>query len=182
MESEIQSPSPPPIFPVALPNSTEDTFVHFNGRQHGPHSLEQVRQLVRSDEIPADALAWRIGQPDWQRVGTVIGTEPQPVKTNPGLGIASFCIGIAGVFAWFLLIGGAGFLTMSGAEETNAMMALLGLLMMLGTGINLVGTIFGIVAVCRKDARKSLSVVGLTLNGLEMITFVGLMIIGMITE
>jgi hypothetical protein len=41
-------------------------FIAFNGRQSGPYSLEQLKQLVQNGEFTKKHLVWKEGMTEWE--------------------------------------------------------------------------------------------------------------------
>lgn len=61
-----------------------------NGERVGPRSLDEVRSMVASGALDADALVWTAGMREWARVGDfpILSPEwaphaPPPVSTEP---------------------------------------------------------------------------------------------------
>ena len=52
----------------ATPAEPADTLLFMNGEQCGPFSMTQVREMIALGSVPADALYWREGMPDWGSV------------------------------------------------------------------------------------------------------------------
>ena len=55
-------------------------YLHVDGNQTGPYSLEQVRQLWTEGKITGATPAWHEGMGEW---GTVAGLLPPPVSSGP---------------------------------------------------------------------------------------------------
>ena len=88
-------------------------YIHHNGQQTGPFSLETVRaQIANGTVLPTD-LAWHEGMPDWLPLSSIPGvavgapppipgprTMPPAIQTpeTPGVAVASMVLGILGFF------------------------------------------------------------------------------------
>jgi hypothetical protein len=135
------------------------------------------------------------GPSDYEPFGRppVPAAEELPLKQS-GLGIASFVIGlicIIGLIGTTLFIGAsvADFVTPDGtalseAEIQAKVMDNMGfivavLLFMASLFLSLVGLILGIIGLVVKNRRKVFAVIGTVLNGLLIVGFVGLVIIGL---
>jgi len=55
---------------------------------------------------------------------------------------------------------------------------IIGLCIFAGVGVNLLGIIFGIVPLMKSEFSKTTCVIGIILNGLELLGMVGIMIMG----
>jgi len=53
-------------------------FIHRDGRQFGPYSADQVRQMLAEGELKPDDLAWHEGLTDWQPLGSLPSVAPTP--------------------------------------------------------------------------------------------------------
>ena len=60
-------------------------YIHRDGQQHGPYSVEELRQHLADGNFAADDLAWHEGAPDWvplaQIEGVASAPEPAQAKT-----------------------------------------------------------------------------------------------------
>ena len=87
-------------------------YVHHDGQQLGPFSLEELRAQSDAGSFQSTDLAWQEGTPDWQPLSAVLGLAggtppPIPVPGSPfpaavpqtsGLAIASLVLGILSFF------------------------------------------------------------------------------------
>lgn len=89
----------------------------------------------------------------------------------------SFILGIAMFVVWIVLVTTAGILASSGNENETALF-LLGLLIFIALAVNLLGFILGVVAVSKKQCKKTLAIFGLIFNVVEPLGIFGLMAIG----
>jgi hypothetical protein len=160
-------------------------YLLVDGKKQGPYSIDQLKGFLSSNAIPHDTLSWQEGMTEWQPLAVRLShTRPQhgpilPTRRHPGLGIASFTISLAGVFGWFILLLVAGAASASGASDTHPLMIATGLCLFLGLGLNLLGTVFGIVVLPRPHLPKTLTIIGITLNLVEMVGIGLLSILGM---
>ena len=69
-------------------------YIHRDGQQHGPYSIEQAREYLAAGSLAATDLAWYEGAADWAPLGQLkevsLSTPPPPVtgapaKSAPGL-------------------------------------------------------------------------------------------------
>lgn len=161
------------------------TYVLINGKQQGPYSIEQLQGLLATHTISEDALSWRQGMAEWRPVGSwfrKLGpqmTSDGSAQGQPGLGIISFIIGLAGMIGWFVLLVLAAAGTSGGMGEDHPMMVLVGLGMIFGLGLNLMGAIMGIPVLTKSQVPKTLSLIGVSLNVLEFLGIVFLIVLGL---
>ena len=59
--------------PAAEPVETPTIFLHDNGQQTGPFTLNAVQELLRLNAISHDAVYWSEGMTDWQSVTELAG-------------------------------------------------------------------------------------------------------------
>lgn len=157
-------------------------YVTKDGRQLGPYPIEQLRELVRQGQFSETDLAWHEGAPNWIPLLQVLRSfapGPPSPSQHPGLGIASFVIGLITGPCWLVLLFVAGTAYKAGATEQSAIMIAVGLIIFAGFGLNLLGGILGIVALQKPNAKKPLSIVGVTLNALQVMGMIGLIILGL---
>lgn len=133
---------------------------------------------------PSD-LAWHEGLAGWVAVSEVLPAKPgAPIVSPPfarsaktELGFAAFVIGVAGVPLWFIVLVIAGRLG-SGSHY----MAMLGVGLIALVLVNAVGLTLGLVALSDKGERNPRTIIGVSLNSIEVIGFVLLLIIGLATK
>jgi len=161
-------------------------FIARNGQQLGPLTEEQIAQMRVTGKILAQDMVWHEGMNEWQPAKTVFGLPDFPVvppphvprKKNSSLGWASLVIGGVMFVGWFALLIAAGVAHHSGANDQSPVMAIIGLCIFAGVGVNLLGIIFGIVPLMKSEFSKTTCVIGIILNGLELLGMVGIMIMG----
>lgn len=167
-----------------------------DGKQSGPFTLEQVTAMSAQGAVAASALAWHAGMGDWKPVAELLRQEnvvphsmPPPLSSSPamsdktsGVGIASLVIGVAGLPAWFAILGLAGYGQMQNLGSQSPFMMFVGLSLFAMVGVNLVGTVLGFVAALQKHRKKTITVLGLTLNLLELVGIVAITAIGLMMK
>ncbi|MBE2179665.1 MAG: DUF4190 domain-containing protein [Chthoniobacterales bacterium] len=88
-------------------------FVHKDGQQHGPFTLEELRTSVSSGAFSASDLCWHTGLEEWQPASALLDPKPPPLagsaathgtKTDP-LSIWSLVLGILSFLCFSLLAG-----------------------------------------------------------------------------
>ncbi len=88
-------------------------FVHKDGQQHGPLTLEELRTSVSSGAFSASDLCWHTGLEGWQPASALLDPQPPPLagsgashgaKTDP-LSIWSLVLGILSWLCLSLLAG-----------------------------------------------------------------------------
>lgn len=88
-------------------------FVHKDGQQHGPFTLEELRTSVSSGAFSASDLCWHTGLEGWQPASALLDPQPPPLagsaathgtKTDP-LSIWSLVLGILSFLCFSLLAG-----------------------------------------------------------------------------
>ena len=57
-------------------------YVHFDGKNHGPYSVDQLRQYLKAGTFKEDHLACYDGQ-NWVKIRDVPGVSPDIKKTKP---------------------------------------------------------------------------------------------------
>lgn len=172
-------------------------FLGQDGKQTGPFTLEQVMAMSSEGALIASTLAWHAGMNDWAPVAELLRTEnvaPQPMPPplalppapaaakTPAVGIASFVIGVAGLPIWLVILGLAGFGQVQNFGPESVFMMLVGLALFAMIGVNLVGAVLGFVAAAQKDAKKMLTIFGLTLNLLELVGIVVITAVGLMMK
>lgn len=58
-------------------------FVHAQGRQEGPLSLDEMRTRISSGQASAQDHAWREGMDDWKRVEDIVELKQTPSTPSP---------------------------------------------------------------------------------------------------
>lgn len=102
-------------------------------------------------------------------------------QKETGLGIASFVISMVMLVMWFVLVAIAAAVA-AGAPDDSPVLIGVGLLLFGGIGANIIGLIFGIIAVGKENVKKTLAAVGLTLNSVELLGIIFLIILGSVSE
>ena len=60
-----------------------DWYYARDGEQKGPVSIEQLKALAQSGQLPHDVLCWTAGMADWQPAAAVPGLFPGPPPLPP---------------------------------------------------------------------------------------------------
>lgn len=63
-------------------------YVGKNGQQSGPFSMEQLRAMVKQDQLHVDDLVWEEGAPAWIQAGQLPGLFGSAKVPPPPLGIS----------------------------------------------------------------------------------------------
>ncbi|MBW7457208.1 hypothetical protein ACFOLF_09345 [Paenibacillus sepulcri] len=124
--------------------------------------------------------------------------EPEPVRSQSKLGIASFIIGLASIVGFIIcsIIAASSimdYITADGKTVQNiekfseeiakdAPLLLSILFMIVSIGLSLIGLILGIVGACMRNTRKAFSIIGIVLNGLLSFGFAALFAAALITQ
>lgn len=162
-------------------------FIARNGQQLGPLSSEQIAQMQATGQIAPQDMVWHEGMNGWQTAQIVFGPAafptppPPPVfqsKKNSPLGWASLVIGAVMFFGWFALLIAAGLAHNAGANEESPVMVVIGLLLFASVGLNVLGIVLGIIPCTKSDNPKTVAVIGILLNALELVGMAGLMVLG----
>jgi hypothetical protein len=96
-------------------------------------------------------------------------TMLQTPERTPGLGIAAFIIGVCGFPLWILLGIAIGHqLSDLGGSNRNLVLALGGCIFVM-MGINALAIVMGFIAAFRKNHPKTLSILGITLNAIQLL-------------
>ncbi len=91
-----------------------EIFVNKDGRQHGPYTLDQVRDFVANGTFAYADLCWHEGVADWQPISSVISSELSPLEMhkdggkqskNDPLSIWSLVLGILSWLCFSILAG-----------------------------------------------------------------------------
>jgi hypothetical protein len=162
-------------------------YIHQDGQQLGPLPMAEVLEKVSTGTVSPANLAWHEGLPAWVPLSEILQknapatvVSPPAIKaTTPGLGLASFIIGIAGFPIWLVIVAIAGVLHNRGVGSQNPSMEYVGLCLFAMLGLNLIGAILGIVAVFYKYAAKTLTILGISFNFLQVLGVIFLIILGM---
>jgi len=59
-------------------------YIHRDGQQFGPYSLEQAQDYLRSGDLLAEDLAWHEGAADWMPLAGVVGVAPVAALSSVG--------------------------------------------------------------------------------------------------
>jgi len=119
--------------------------------------------------------------------------DPYHNRKQSGLGIASFIIGllcIIGIIALSMTtvvsltdaIQPDGTLPDTEELASSSEVIIAGILMLFTILISLVGLVLGIVSLFMKNRRKVFGIIGVVLNGLLVVGFGGLMVLGMAVQ
>jgi hypothetical protein len=156
-------------------------YIARDGQPTGPISIEQLVTMAGQGSVSLSDLAWHDGLAGWVAVSEVLRAKTgAPVLSSPilrsakmRLGLTGFVIGTAGVALWFILLLIAGSL-----RGDSRFMTMLGLGLFAMLLVNAAGLTLGVVALCDKDARNRRTIMGVSLNSIEIALFVSLLIIG----
>lgn len=162
-----------------------EIYIARDGQQTGPISMEQLVTMAGQGTVSPSDLAWHEGLAGWVAVSEVLPAKTgAPVLSPPisrsvkaRLGLASFVIGAAGVALWFIVL-----LIAARLRGESRFMAMLGLGVFAMLLVNAVGLALGFVALADKDARNARTIIGVSLNSIEILGFVCLLIIGLATK
>ena len=80
---------------------------------------------------------------------------------------------------WLMLIVSAAVAVSSGVDDMSLLMVMIGLGMFIVMAANLVGIIFGFIALPKPVSNRWMAVAGLTANGLEILGVVFLFFLGL---
>jgi hypothetical protein len=120
-------------------------------------------------------------QPPYQTPGHVpyASWQQPPASKHSGFGIASFIIGISmGVMEVGLIVTAA-VLVQQGRSSQAPGMEIAGCFMLLGLLACVGGVVSGIVGIKQADRKKLFAVIGLCINGLILLSVLGLMVLGL---
>jgi GYF domain 2 len=163
-----------------------EILISKNEKRVGPYTPTEVQARIASGQLSEADPGWHNGLTDWQPVGRVLSelssrsnALPMEIEKPSGFAKASFIIAMAGILAWFAILGFAGMSYAAGAREDSPLMIFVGLLMMGCLAANLIGAVFGIAALCRNGSNRWMAVTGLTVNGVEILTILVVLLIGM---
>ncbi|WP_314002617.1 hypothetical protein [uncultured Paenibacillus sp.] len=138
---------------------------------------------------PLDGQSLRpLPEPGMTPVGPAL--IEQPARRQSGLGIASFIIGVVCVISLIasIVIATASVMdfvspdgtfdeSMMASEGAGALM-MVGIVIMGSLALSFAGLILGIIGCVQKNRRKVFATIGVILNGLLLVGFIGLMVIG----
>ena len=138
-----------------------------SGQKYGPYSEEDISKFIAQGRFGPSDLAWRDGCMDWVPLSSLISglvpPLPPPFKSS-SLGTSSFVIGLVGAVFWIILLAAAGIATTHGYSSSSGLMITVGLLLFFGLGVNAIAVILGIIAVNKVDHKKTLSILGISIN------------------
>ena len=166
-----------------------DIFIHKDGRQSGPFPLVEVIEKASTGALSPSDLAWHEGIPSWVPLSEILQKNkplslpvPPPVPflaTTSVPGLVSFGIELAGFPAWLAILVAAAIFHNQGMGSQNPKMVLVGLGLFAMLGLNAIGGILGLVTVFNKCKSKTLSILGISFNFLQIAGIILLMIIGL---
>jgi hypothetical protein len=168
-----------------------DLWIAKDGQKLGPFSHDDVIHFLQQSRFSPGDLAWREGLQSWVPLGQILPlapSDPSGSPLTPGTeiegpeptsGIVSFWVGIVGIAYWVILLTLAGLAALKGLGSDNALMMTIGLFVFIGFGVNIVAIVLGIVGASKRQRRRTLSVLGITINSVEFLGVVSLMILGM---
>jgi hypothetical protein len=163
-----------------------DIFIAKNDQKFGPYTLEEVRARISSGSFTGDDFGWHEGLTDWQTLSRLLASLPSeeggppPVsRKSSGFAKTSFIISVIGMGVWLMLIVSAAVAVSSGVDDMSLLMVMIGLGMFIVMAANLVGIIFGFIALPKPVSNRWMAVAGLTANGLEILGVVFLFFLGL---
>ncbi|MDP6506284.1 MAG: DUF4339 domain-containing protein, partial [Planctomycetota bacterium] len=72
----------------------DEWYITYSGQQHGPFTLDSVRQQIQSGQLPEDVLFWKDGMTDWMPSSSIpdlhsapraaLPTAPEAQREEPG--------------------------------------------------------------------------------------------------
>lgn len=77
-----------PAAPPPLPNQSNAFFIAVNGKQTGPHSMDELTSLATAGQLTRQTLVWRNGMPQWSPASSVselsnlFANVPPPLPTE----------------------------------------------------------------------------------------------------
>ena len=156
-------------------------YIAKNDQKLGPYSADEIRNRISTGEFSEADPGWHDGLPNWQPLSQIVAGLPSGPRALPSsiLATISFAISMLGIPAWLFLLIMAARGVAEGESETSPMMITIGLLLFAGIGANIVGLILGIIPLMKSVSNKWMAIVGVIVNGLELVGVVLLMIIGM---
>jgi len=161
-------------------------FLYQNNNQTGPFTDEQINQMVLSHQITPNTLAWKEGMKDWAPVSTLVNAPglatpppppPRPAAPKSALGITSFVISLVTGVGWVILLAIAG-LAHNAGTPSETFNVIVGLFFMGGVCVNVMATIFGIIALF-KNGANTFSIIGVCLNAFQILALIFLIIVGL---
>ena len=57
-------------------------FLHLNGQQEGPYTLEQLQAWLQSGQLPPETLAWYDSLPNWVSVNELVASALQATEVG----------------------------------------------------------------------------------------------------
>ena len=155
------------------------TYLLIDGRQQGPYSPDQLQALLSSSAIQRDCLAWRVGLPEWKPLNSILATwqesKAAAARKPAGtiIGLVGLIIGTLGILAW------PGLLLVGSFMESEPMLAVFGLTILGGMGVNFLGTVLGGIGLFSDKASKVVAIIAIVLNLLPLLGMVFLIALGM---
>ena len=105
-------------------------------------------------------------------------------RSRSGLGMASFIMAVAGGFLVFGAFGAAMYIAFTagstGTVPSTKQNMLIGFLVLAGAAVCLVGLVLGVINLMTANSKRLLGILGTCINGLVILTFVLLMIVGLV--
>jgi hypothetical protein len=71
-EADSIQTAPPQVAPPHLPKP-EDWFIGVSGEVYGPHSREQLKEMIATGSLKPNSLVWTKGMSDWMELSKVDG-------------------------------------------------------------------------------------------------------------
>ena len=158
-----------------------------NGEKFGPYSPDVVRTWLAAGKLNINDMVWYNGLAQWVPLGTVLaglprGSVPPPpaplasvAPAKSGLARASFFIGIVTSCVWVLILA----CIIAFPEEQHEGVFMACLILLLNLMANLAGGILGLIAVFKPSSNRWIAIVGVSINSIEFLGIVMLMVIGL---
>jgi len=166
-----------------------------NGEKFGPYSADEVRARLAAGQLSGADLCWYEGLAQWVPLAGVMGGLPGGNAAPPltlvtpanksGLAKASFIISIVTTCVWILVFA---FIAVTyvrhpdhatSREQADPELMLVGLALMGNMMVNLLGLILGLIVVFKPSSNRWMAIVGVALNGIELLGVIMLMILGL---
>ncbi len=61
----------------------DEWYITYSGQQHGPFTLDRVKQQIQSGQLPEDVLFWKDGMTDWMPTSSIPDLRSAPQAAAP---------------------------------------------------------------------------------------------------
>jgi hypothetical protein len=142
--------------------------------------------MVAQGWVSVSDLAWHEGVTGWIPVAELLpGRRTAPIQPPPSkdpsksrAGLAGSILGLAGIPIWLVIVVVAATGQSNlGSQGPRMMLVGFGAIAMLGA--NITGAVLGFMAVAKESQRKTLTMIGLVLNIVQVLGILLLMFIGL---